>query len=251
MAISKYRAALFLAGLAAVGCGIVDDPPPPAEQAAVESDATGTPVDGLRKSALITTHARVTQLFINQPSFGGDRMLREYHVDADVVRSASSISRQPDNAVHRFQPPARVKDTPPHAPFQKQAAGMATSPWSETETFEPWEMRTVQLIGLVKHPGPVAYETDEVTMPRGVGEIPTRAVDAFEMRGLKKLREGDDLYAETIPGQKARALGPIYAGAKCISCHANQGELLGAFSYTYDIDKPVGPQAGAPVPPQP
>ncbi len=28
MVISKYRAALFLAGLTVVGCGIVDDPPP-------------------------------------------------------------------------------------------------------------------------------------------------------------------------------------------------------------------------------
>ena len=125
---------------------------------------------------------------------------------------------------------------------------MAISPWSETESFEPWEMRTVQLVGLVKHPGPVAYETDEVTMPRGVGEIPTRAVDAFELRALKKLREGEDLYAEVISGQKARTLGPIYAGAKCLSCHAVIGELLGAFSYTYNIGKPAGPVGGVVLP---
>ncbi len=243
MAISKYRAALFLAGLAAVGCGIVDDPPPPAEQAAVETDATGAPVDGLRKSALITTHARVTQLFINEPSFGSGRLLIEYFPDADVVRSSASIVQHPGKA-QRHAPTFRDKDEPPHAPFQKRAAQTANI----VEDAEQWTFLSVQLVGLVKHPGPVAYETDEVTMPKGVGEIPTRAVDAFEMRGLKKLREGEDLYAEAIPGQKARVLGPIYAGAKCVSCHANQGELLGAFSYTYDIGKVAVPVGGAILP---
>lgn len=195
MAISKYRAALFLVGLAAVGCGIVDDPPLPAEQAAVETDATGAPVDGPRKQALATTHARVTQLFINEPSFGSGRLLIEYFPDADVVRSSASIAQHPEKALHRA-PPVRDKDAPPHVSFQKRAAEMANQGWFHLEDAEPWTFRTVQLVGLVKHPGPVAYETDEVTMPKGVGEIPTRPLDAFEVRALKKLREGEDLYAE-------------------------------------------------------
>ena len=252
MAISKYRAALFLAGLAAVGCGVVNDPAPPSTEpeATEATEVIGEPVGGLRRDALAKTHARVTQLFINQPSFGGGRMFIEYFPDADVVRSSASIAQRPEIAILRASP-VRHKDAPPHVSFQKRAAAMANQGWFHFEDAELWEFKTVQLVGLVKHPGPVAYETDEVTMPKGVGEIPTRTLDAFEVRALRKLREGEDLYAEAIPGQRARAMGPIYAGAKCVSCHANAGELLGAFSYTYDIGPAVAKPAGVATPPMP
>ena len=62
MAISKYRAALYLAGLAAVGCGIVNDPVPlsTAPEATEATEVIGEPVGGLRRDALAKTHARVT-----------------------------------------------------------------------------------------------------------------------------------------------------------------------------------------------
>ena len=262
MAISKLLrllkptlgAVALATGVATLGCGAIDDTAPPPEQTTETLDATGAPIplNPNRKLALEATHKHVTQLFLNQPSFGGGRMLVEYRLDVDVVvdvvRSPSSRAKRPDEVAYRPIPPARGKDAPPHASFQKHAAEMAKQGWFQLEDSEAWTFKKVQLVGLVVHPEPVAYESDAVPMAKTAGDIPTRSLDGFEVRGLKRLREGDDIYVETITGKQARVMGPIFAGAKCVNCHAKTGELLGAFSYTYDIGKVAAPAAGAPVP---
>ncbi len=242
---------VLLVGLAAIGCGLIDEPAPPEVQ---PTDASGAvqPLDENRRQRLELTHRRITQLFINQPQFGGQRTAEEQYPGSDVVRAPGSPPTAWDFGGSWFRT-ERGKDAPPHASFQKRAAELARPPDSaEALPGQVWEFRKVQLVGLVKHPEPVAYVSDQVPMAKGAGEIPTRSLDEFEVRGLKKLREGENLYVEMLPAKQARVLGPIYAGAKCVSCHATPGELLGAFTYTYDIDPfPAKTAAGTAIQPVP
>ena len=101
---------------------------------------------------------------------------------------------------------------------------------SETEQ---WSLRKVQLVGLTKNPKPVVYDADKVPGMKGVKEIPTRELDAFEKKALEALQSGDNLKVERR-GAEIRAMGPIYAGKQCLACHDKPGEMLGAFTYVLE-----------------
>jgi hypothetical protein len=58
---------------------------------------------------------------------------------------------------------------------------------------------------------------------------PTRELDTFEKSALEALRGGEAISAEKR-GRELWALGPIYAGRRCVACH-DKGQMLGAFSY--------------------
>ncbi len=247
---------LLFAGFVA-GCGLVDEPPPQAETIATaeSSDANGVPLplDNQRKQTLDLTHKRVTRIFLDQPMFGGGRLLRERYPDADIVQASTTATSPFNAATSPFNADTQVvapAAKPPHASFQKRVTDLKNSPEFGFHNVDSWEFSRVQLIGLVKHPQPVAFEADRAPDAKDVSEIPTRSLDAFELRGLTKLRAGENLYVEQHPGDKARVLGPVYAGASCVSCHQKTGELLGAFSYTFITGKiAVQPAGGVPVPP--
>jgi len=96
-------------------------------------------------------------------------------------------------------------------------------------------------MGIAKHPEPVVFDI-VASMPKDTK--PIRPLDAFERRGLAKLREESGKHVEKVNGQ-IRMLAPIYAGAACVHCHPQPGELLGAFSYKFDLGPPT------PAKPQP
>ena len=163
MAISKLLrllkptlgAVALATGVATLGCGAIDDTAPPPEQTTETLDATGAPIplNPNRKRRLELTHKHVTQLFLNQPSFGGGRMLApEYHPDADVVRSSTSIAQRPEKTVQRLAP-ARDKDAPPHASFQKRAAEMANQGWFRFEDSEAWTLKKSPARRIGRAPG--------------------------------------------------------------------------------------------------
>jgi hypothetical protein len=96
---------------------------------------------------------------------------------------------------------------------------------------EMWKVRTVHLLGLVKHPQPVVYLTDQVpNMKDAKEEVPTREPDAFEKAGLVTIKGGENIVVEKID-TTMRVLGPIYAAKGCVKCHEQKGQLLGAFTY--------------------
>ena len=65
-------------------------------------------------------------------------------------------------------------------------------------------------------------------------KIETRPLDIFETAGVAELRQGKDLFVRPR-GNVIRMLGALRAGAQCVKCHndSKQGDLLGAFSYTF------------------
>jgi hypothetical protein len=96
---------------------------------------------------------------------------------------------------------------------------------------QAWQIKSLDLVGLVKHDHPVAYVTTRIQMNK-LKETPTRDLDFFEATGVEQLKKGENLYARSQDGV-IRMLGAIRAQTSCLSCHlVEEGTLLGAFSYT-------------------
>ncbi len=241
----SLKPALFvvaiLVAIAVAGCGLIDEPAPGDD---VVADASGAPLHATaeKKALFQSMHNQVTMVFIDQPRFGGGRMFVP-SPEHDIVHAPKANAGQtPQRGV------ANAGQKPPHSNFKKGVEGLGLNYWFADDPVEPLLFRRVQLVGLVKHATPVAYESDNVAMGTDTADIPTRSLDAFESRGLEKLKGGEDLYIEKLSTGKVRVFGPIYAGAKCVACHAQTGQMLGAFSYTFDIGQP---KANAGVEPQP
>lgn len=96
-----------------------------------------------------------------------------------------------------------------------------------------WEIKSLDLVGLVMHESPVVYISDKLPDMKNLKTRPTRDLDVFESEGLEELMDGKHLYVRS-KGETIRVLGPINAGQACLTCHsdAKEGNMLGAFSYT-------------------
>ena len=97
---------------------------------------------------------------------------------------------------------------------------------------EDWRVQRLDLVGLVLHPKPVAYVSENLPAMDELRKAPTRELNAFESTGLKALRESEELFVREMPDGSVRMLGALRALKQCAECHGcARGELLGAFSY--------------------
>lgn len=95
-----------------------------------------------------------------------------------------------------------------------------------------WDIKTLDLMGVVKHEHPVIYVSDKLPKMKELDKVPTRHLDFFEQAGLEELKKDDDQFIRSRDGT-IRMLGAIRAKSECLSCHQGaEGTLLGAFSYT-------------------
>jgi hypothetical protein len=96
-----------------------------------------------------------------------------------------------------------------------------------------WEIKSIDLVGLVMHESPTVYISDKLPLMEKLPERPMREMDLFESEGLEELLAGKELYIRS-QGETIRVLGPIHAAKACLKCHsdAKEGTMLGAFSYT-------------------
>jgi hypothetical protein len=94
-----------------------------------------------------------------------------------------------------------------------------------------YELKTLELIGVARHPDPVAFVIGTHTERSEPAR--TRSLDGFERRAIASLRSGQEVVARTTPTGR-QVVGAIRATAACASCHATSAErdVLGAFSYT-------------------
>lgn len=94
-----------------------------------------------------------------------------------------------------------------------------------------WRIDRLELVGVLRHEEPAVYVLEGLPSMDQVADAPTRPLDEFESAALAKLLAGSDLeHEEASPG--IRMLGALRAEPECLQCHqANQGDLLGAFSY--------------------
>jgi hypothetical protein len=191
------------------------------------------PVTEQERKYLVGLHRNTVEVFVDRPGFGVRRLVPNYE---DVINAPKPLqSDEKGSIVEPEKPkvdpktPARDKDS--HFTFQETIQKRVRGyPASETEQ---WTVRKVQLVGLTKNPKPVVYDADKVPGMKGVKDIPTRELDAFEKQALESLQSGDNLRVERH-GAEMRVMGPIYAGKQCLACHDKPGELLGAFTYVLE-----------------
>jgi hypothetical protein len=95
-----------------------------------------------------------------------------------------------------------------------------------------WEIKTLDLVGLVKHDHPVVYVSDKLPKMKELAQVPTRHLDFFEQAGLEHFAKNNEPFLRTQDGT-TRMLGAIRASGDCLKCHDGKaGTVLGAFSYT-------------------
>jgi hypothetical protein len=201
-------------------------------------------------------HEDKVRLFINSPGFGVARM-------SPPTETRLSYGLRPENPVPQptyyvASPPAAVKPVTPGAQERdalarlhesgvvdfvypegfglfrdrRNVAGFRPHQFSAVpDPVESWEVRRLDLIGLLLHDAPVAYVTDDLPRMEVLRSAPTRPLDGFEAAALEELRKGEDLLVSG-PAGELRMLGAVRSTKQCRNCHGGErGDLLGAFSY--------------------
>lgn len=210
---------------------------------------------GLRPARLRMLHERSLALFANRLDFGPRRMGPIFPTEANLALR-DGPTRQPGA---RAEPSPSAEDWRdlPGADLGRMGEMHANNAgrfaWSyrsgyvrdvdhvagftphrldqELEMAWPWEVATVDLVGL-DHAEPVVFESPNLPNMAELAALPTRPLDRFEAVALAALRDGDDLMA-VRDGEVVRMLGGVRAGSKCLACHQGErGRLLGAFTYT-------------------
>ena len=245
---------LILLGLV-VGCTFKSESPEDAtsdksREASVRSPAQPLselePVDKNTRAFLASLHRSAVEWFVAAPGFGVRRM------PLDIEDSLRPPSEYPastnyllkwklgDITMTRQVDKQRVaaNERGAHYPFQDMVDDKASRPAFigslrriDSPNKESWALRSIRLVGLVKHPSPVVYLTDKVPGMNNTADVPTRELNAFEKHGLDALRSGNELKIARLAGNSIQMMGPLYSGHQCVSCHETKGQLLGAFSY--------------------
>jgi hypothetical protein len=227
---------LFVAGGGLLAKDLLADKPSekPKDQASntppAELLTPSDPVVDRERQYLTSMHHNTVEVFIARPGFGMRRMIMPLQ---DIVTAPKSSSEPPKKDRFGFDvgmPKGTEKERDVHFAVQDMADGGKLSMF--LGTWE-WKLKNVQLVGLVKHTNPVAYETDKVPGMKDVKDVPSRALNEFETRSLETLRGGEALAIEKR-GNEMRMVGPIFAGTRCTTCHEQKGQMLGAFSYSFE-----------------
>ena len=191
------------------------------------------PVTESERKYWAALHRNTVEVFIDRPGFGVWRQHQPYE---DIISAPKPLVSNDQGSIPEqeklqieVKKPAKDKDS--HYSFQDTIKARSGSfPANETEQ---WSVQKVQLVGLTKNPKPVVYDTANVPGMKGVKDIKTRELDAFEKDALEVLQSGENLKIESH-GKEMRVMGPIYAGKQCLACHDNPGEMLGAFTYVLE-----------------
>jgi hypothetical protein len=182
--------------------------------------------------ALRGLHHNAVEIFIDRPGFGVRRLMMDLSDLVAGPESLADVNAAPKQADQQ-QPAPKADKKPSHYAVQDLLIERG-SRFPTDDGQESWQVRKVQLVGVMKHAKPVVYLVDgnpktRDEEPKAEKDIPTRELNAFEKAALGAINKGEALKAEKS-GENMRLLAPIFAGKRCTACH-NQGELLGGFSY--------------------
>jgi hypothetical protein len=225
----------------------------------VEQEVERARTASSRSYQLERVHRHTVQAFVNSPGFGVARMLPlptavnpgperggppaqpgsppVWHYPDDIAPVADA-DRVVLGGLHR----AGVLDFVNQAGWGyvadgRRAAGFLPHAFSRVPAAKSWRVRRVELVGLLAHPEPVVYVTEQLPAMVDVRSAPTRSLDGFEAAGLAAVQRGEDVHAARL-GDEVRFVGAVRSARQCVGCHGGErGDLLGAFSYTLE---PVG-----------
>lgn len=195
--------------------------------------------ESLLAKALARMHAESVRRFEKVPFNGGGRMgpafakkiVRGWTIpwwspgelsEEKVVQGGMDLQIIHDESLQDFVGNASVAN---------QVTGSGTPGRGKAKT---WELKSLDLVGMLKHDAPVVYVSEKLEMTK-LKELPTRSLDFFELAGLEELQKGKEVFVRGKEGT-IRLLGAVRAAKQCQSCHdCTEGTLLGAFSYTLRI----------------
>jgi hypothetical protein len=208
--------------------------------------------DRHRSMALQGLHRKTMETFVNAPGFGVRRIIapptaKNLAVDQDIViplpgslgdlggRDDDRITSSEDTDLESFHRESLLDFVNPRGfgwvKSRAEVAGFQPHFFRKMPKTERWQVRTIELVGLVKNKEPVVYVTGNLPRMEELAKMPTRQLDSFETVGLQILKKGENLSVSQYTAG-LRMLGAIRAANNCISCHGgDEGQLLGAFSY--------------------
>ena len=214
---------------------------PDATKPVAQLPAASEPLTQQDRANLDWLHRQTVEIFIDRPGFGMRRLMMPLQ---DVVTppkltsdSSAQVHLGQDGPSVKLDPAVAklLKDRDPHFAFHD----LINRRWRgavEGNT-EMWSVRSVQLVGLFKNPKPVVYDSNNVPGMKDVKDLPTRDLNVFESRALESLRSGERVVADKS-GKEMKVMAPIFAGNRCLSCHEQKGQMLGAFSYVLELGPP-------------
>lgn len=229
MATRILAAVMLLIGGGWFAVDLLAEPKPTAPPKETPSE----PVTEQERKYMLALHRSTVEVFVDRPGFGIRRISPSY---ADVINAPKPLRSDDQGSIvqqdePKIDPKKPAKDKDSHFTFQNTIQNRFRGyPASETEE---WCVTKVQLVGLTKNPKPVVYDAANVPGMKGIKDIPTRELDAFEKHALEALQSGDNLKVDRH-GAEMRVMGPIYAGKQCMACHEKPGEMLGAFTYVLE-----------------
>jgi hypothetical protein len=215
-----------------------------------------------RTDQLRDIHEHQVSMFINAPGFGVTRMMI-HRSPWNLLSSGPSdvIVPQPESPLLRPSPPEADR-IPANALTSKHDAMRGLHINAVTDFGDPFltgyirdrehvagfiphrlvelpapSILAVELVGLLEHPEPVVYVSENLPRMDELRNAPTRPLDGFENAALERILKGDDIITATTP-DGSRMLGAIRALKSCLLCHdAEYGDLLGAFSYRLNKER--------------
>jgi hypothetical protein len=199
-------------------------------------EAQGTPsyVKPSDMEMLSMIHRSSVEIFAGRPGFGHERMPvlpleEEYFKPPMRILASTALQDHVNQAKSVSQPHPSVQNLIASGRFNPMQLG----PWG-------LKMQRFQLVGLVQNPAPRVYVTDKLPEMKDAKSASTRDLDEFEGRALGSLRNGESLHVEERNGT-IRMMGPIFAGQRCLECHQQRGQMLGAFTYVIERDPNFDP----------
>ncbi len=125
-----------------------------------------------------------------------------------------------------------VVDFQPHQFSQRPVA-------IREQTRTGWQVARLELVSLLRHETPVAYESPNLPRMDELRNAPTRPLNAREIKAVARLRSEEDVVIDE-EGDRIHMVGSLRASKECLNCHAvRRGELLGALTYELVPDEAV------------
>jgi hypothetical protein len=181
--------------------------------------------------------------FVRRPGAGISRM------EPRIVPQ-EWVELVPESLSEGHAPSANTRQSPPQ--YDALTETLTYSDGSKRTMREHvWLLHDQQLMSVNVKSGPAVYVQDAKAKHETMREkpvatsknTPTRKLDDFESRALRRLREGDEVVLQSSASEM-RVLGAIRARQQCLECHKTEvGSLLGAFSYKLALHSPATPDA--------
>jgi hypothetical protein len=217
--------------------------------ATVPKDQTHPSPDSLRTTTLAHLHAEATRRFVAAPGNGVGRIgqismsqlgqigLGRIGTVQQQMPTLPKVSARDLTLATWSDLGALHKQSLTDFSANPSSALVAGKPdSSDLRLARNWEVKSLDLVGLLMHDRPVVYVSEKLEMSK-LKEAPTRKLDSFEVAALAQLQAGKELFARN-QGETVRLLGSVRARKLCLSCHdTSEGKLLGAFSYTLRLAK--------------